>query len=177
MGVVLITGGFKSINNTSDLTARAQLLITFVLAGYITIVINRWDRIRNTTLGQLWGSIENLCQVNFVVLFKHGNGKQEMDYRTSQFDMFDFRWSWLLWQFKSHKPVLFFIWIFVIYFNFLDVDDLSELVKLNLLTEKEQEWLAAASIGSRPLLVVSWLLELFYSIKAAGYFCVCFLYV
>jgi len=55
------------------------------------------------------------------------------------------------------------------------VDDLSELVELNLLTEKEQEWLAAATIGTRPLLVVSWLLELFDSIKAAGYFCVCYL--
>jgi len=119
MGVVLITGGFKSINNTSDLTARAQLLITFVLAGYITIVINRWDRIRNTTLGQLWGSIENLCQVNFVVLFKHGNGKQEMELSnlTIRYVRLSMKLTFMAVQ-GIIKVFLFYMWIFVVYFTF-----------------------------------------------------------
>jgi len=150
MGIVLLTGSYKSINNTSDLTARAQLLITFVLAGYITIVINRWDRVRNTTLGQLWGAIENLCQVNFFVLFKYGNGKQEMELsdRTIRYARLSMKLTFMAVQADDNLPAL---------------------VEMNLLTEKEREWLAAATIGTRPLIVVSWMQELFDSIKAAGY--------
>lgn len=33
-------------------TARIQTLISFVFASYVTIVLNRWDRVRNTTLGK-----------------------------------------------------------------------------------------------------------------------------
>jgi hypothetical protein len=34
--------------------------MTFVIGGYVTLVVNRWNTLRNTTLGILWGSLENL---------------------------------------------------------------------------------------------------------------------
>jgi len=79
MAVTYYSGSYLSVNTSSDLTSRTQLLLSFVLAGYISIVINRWDRIRNTTLGQLWGAMENTCQVTFRVLFSHDHGPQEME--------------------------------------------------------------------------------------------------
>jgi hypothetical protein len=79
MAIVYYSGSYLSVDNNSDLTSRTQLLLSFVLAGYISIVINRWDRIRNTTLGQLWGAVESTCQITFRVLFSHGHGPQEME--------------------------------------------------------------------------------------------------
>ena len=48
------------------------------------------------------------------------------------------------------------------------VDDLSELQEQKLITSKEREWLQAATIGTRPLIVVSWIDEFIASLSAAG---------
>eukprot|EP01036_Dinobryon_divergens_P030509 gene30509-39762_t len=131
---------YLSVDNNSDLTSRTQLLLSFVLAGYISIVINRWDRVRNTTLGQLWGAVESTCQISFRVLFSHGHGQQEMELSE-----------------------------LIIRYVRLTVDDLSELQEQKLITSEEREWLQDATIGTRPLIVVSWIDEFFRSLTAAGY--------
>jgi hypothetical protein len=51
MAVCYFTGSYKSTSDSNAVVSRIQLLISFVLASYVTIVINRWDRIRNQTLG------------------------------------------------------------------------------------------------------------------------------
>lgn len=60
MGIMIVTESNMSVNDNNSVTTRIQTLISFVLAGYVSIVINRWDRIRNTTLGNcdVYRSIE-----------------------------------------------------------------------------------------------------------------------
>eukprot|EP01035_Chromulina_nebulosa_P031306 gene31306-41725_t len=150
MAVVYYSGSYLSVDNNSDLTSRTQLLLSFVLAGYISIVINRWDRVRNTTLGQLWGAVESTCQISFRVLFSHGHGQQEMEL------------SELIIRYARLSMRLTFMAVQA-------VDDLSELQEQKLITSEEREWLQDATIGTRPLIVVSWIDEFFRSLTAAGY--------
>jgi hypothetical protein len=49
---VINTGMYKSIGESNPVLTRISLLISFILSGYITITVNRWDRIRNVTLGK-----------------------------------------------------------------------------------------------------------------------------
>lgn len=49
--------------------------------------------------------------------------------------------------------------------------DLSNLCSMDLLTEDEEQWLAAAAIGTRPLVVVSWISKYFDSLPQFGYKC------
>lgn len=60
MLIVVLTDGYRSIEDNNSVVNRIQLLISFVFASYITIVINRWDRIRNNTIGM------------FVFVLSHG---------------------------------------------------------------------------------------------------------
>jgi hypothetical protein len=55
MGIVMVTGTHKSVSDDYVVVSRIQLLISFVLASYVSIVINRWDRIRNNLLGGKFG--------------------------------------------------------------------------------------------------------------------------
>jgi len=48
------------------------------------------------------------------------------------------------------------------------VDDLSELESQKLITSDERQWLQASTIGTRPLVVVSWIDEFFRSLETAG---------
>ena len=48
------------------------------------------------------------------------------------------------------------------------VDDLSELESQKLITSDERQWLQASMIGTRPLVVVSWMHEFFRSLEIAG---------
>ncbi len=52
MAVCYFTDAYKSQSDNNAVVNRIQTLISFVLASYVTIVVNRWDRIRNTTLGK-----------------------------------------------------------------------------------------------------------------------------
>lgn len=51
--IVYFTGSYRSVNDSSNVSSRIQTLISFVFASYISLMISRWDRIRNTTLGIL----------------------------------------------------------------------------------------------------------------------------
>lgn len=53
MTIVMLTDTHKSISDDYAVVGRIQLLISFVLASYVSIVVNRWDRIRNQLLGAL----------------------------------------------------------------------------------------------------------------------------
>jgi hypothetical protein len=49
---VIFSGASKTLGSSNPVTGRISLLISFILSAYITITVNRWDRIRNGTLGQ-----------------------------------------------------------------------------------------------------------------------------
>lgn len=58
---VINTGMYKSIAASSPVLTRISLLISFILSGYITITVNRWDRIRNVTLGMCFYELFELA--------------------------------------------------------------------------------------------------------------------
>jgi hypothetical protein len=51
--IVILTGADRTLGESNPVTGRISLLISFILSAYITITVNRWDRIRNGTLGSL----------------------------------------------------------------------------------------------------------------------------
>jgi hypothetical protein len=52
MFIVIISGSVKSVYDDNAVVNKALTLVSFVFAGYVSIVINRWDRIRNGTIGK-----------------------------------------------------------------------------------------------------------------------------
>jgi len=52
MFMVIITGSTRSVYDNNSVVNKALTLVSFVFAGYVAIVINRWDRIRNATIGK-----------------------------------------------------------------------------------------------------------------------------
>ena len=50
--MVIITGSTRSVYDNNSVVNKALTLVSFVFAGYVAIVINRWDRIRNATIGK-----------------------------------------------------------------------------------------------------------------------------
>jgi HAMP domain-containing protein len=67
---VMFSGQNKSLGEANPVTGRISLLISFILSGYITITVNRWDRIRNGTLGMNhWAHVGCTCtfRLTFII--------------------------------------------------------------------------------------------------------------
>jgi len=75
--IVIATGSEKSVYDNNSVVNRALTLVSFVFAGYITIHINRWDRVRNTTIGILWGGLENLNMESMSLLMAQAPSREE----------------------------------------------------------------------------------------------------
>jgi K+ transporter len=54
---VVFSGSDKSLGAASSISVTTGVLISFILAGYVTIPIARWDRVRNSTLGKCYASV------------------------------------------------------------------------------------------------------------------------
>lgn len=50
--IVIASNSMASIEDNFVVVNEATILLSFVFAGYIGLVINRWDRIRNGTFGE-----------------------------------------------------------------------------------------------------------------------------
>ena len=65
--VINVTGLDRSVEDDGLVSARLMYLLSFILAGHVTIAINRWYQIRHQIFGPLWGALENLfllaCQL------------------------------------------------------------------------------------------------------------------
>eukprot|EP00494_Astrolonche_serrata_P007167 UN07194 len=46
-----------------NISLQLNILTAFMLGFYLNEVINRWWAIRDDCIGQLWKSINNLCQI------------------------------------------------------------------------------------------------------------------
>jgi hypothetical protein len=145
MAIVVLTDSYRSTEDNNSVVNRIQLLISFVFASYITIVINRWDRIRNGTLGTCWGSLENLCMYAFHVL----RDNTEQNRRLCDLLI------------RHCRLVL-----ATLFLAAQGDADMSKLVEKGLLLEKEKVWLDAANAGTRPLLVVSWMTQYFEDLQS-----------
>eukprot|EP01032_Pedospumella_encystans_P008138 gene8138-9693_t len=161
---VVFTGLNKSIGEGDPVTARISLLISFILSGYITITVNRWDRIRNGTLGALWGALENLNMVAQRILLT--NSTKPGSFKTRSFkDGTELELAEELIRLSRLTLIL----------TFKAVQDLGEadvlvgLLNQELVTEEERQWLLATTPGTRPLLVVSWMEGYIGTLQEKGY--------
>lgn len=170
MGIVYFTGSESSTENTNSVSSKIQTLISFVLASYISIVINRWDRIRNGTLGQFWGSFENILMMAFKTIQnvrnirlrelrdKSLNNKHNRKAESEIIQQCQLQAARLLRYGRLSMQLLFLA--------AQGSEDFKLMYELGLLAKpsepdrrisEEEKWLRAAAIGTRPLIVVGWL--------------------
>lgn len=160
MAICVTSGSYRSIEDTSSVTTRIQTLISFIFAAYVTIVINRWDRIRNTTLGQQWGASENLVMIVGRLIKIH----------KTQFVSTDPEKEEAQGQAIQNKIIRYCRLIMRLTFLAAQGDEkVQPLIDAELLTQKEADWLMAGSPGTRPLMVVIWIGEIFDAMVVAGY--------
>ena len=69
MFMVIITGSTRSVYDNNSVVNKALTLVSFVFAGYVAIVINRWDRIRNATIGKKSTLHPLLCKASLTFFF------------------------------------------------------------------------------------------------------------
>lgn len=197
MAVVYFSQSYRSVNDSSNVSSRIQTLISFVFASYISLVISRWDRIRNTTLGMLfpsfgpltvvilsvsagqqWGSLENLVFTAIKIVRKRTKERTNQikaslasiaDRSPSEEQVAEIRrLNEALEQLADEEQLLVNRIIryarlsMVLTFRAAQSsEDFSLLEELKLLSADEERWLRAAAIGTRPLMVVSWISEYF----------------
>lgn len=145
--IVFVTKSQKSIGDI-DVTSRVQLLLSFVLAGYVSYYVNYYNSVRHQYLGSLWGACES------VFLCAHqlfpGDGEQEMMLKNTV-------------QRYTHS-------IFLLVFHACQgKTDFEFFYERKLLTSDEGTILAKASLGTRPLVIVGWLSRLFEVTQRMGY--------
>jgi hypothetical protein len=143
----MLTKSEKSIGDI-DVTSRVQLLLSFVLAGYVSYYVSYYNTVRHQYLGTLWGACENLY------LYAHqlfpGNGSQEIMLRQTV-------------QRYTHS-------IFLLVFHACqNKTDLDLFYRRSLLTQDEGEILLQATPGTRGLIIVGWLSRLFEVAQHHGY--------
>jgi hypothetical protein len=169
-GFCYATSMYKSVDMDVSVVNRIQFLVSFVFAGYIGIVINRWDRIRNVTLGTMWGATENLNVLltsKLHPLKSDPNASKELIAkidnlfdRLLRYSRLTFALTFMALQSKNDlEPLL------RQGGPSRSMDTMSEMgVGAGggaLLTPKEREWLDAVSIGTRPLHTCMWMLRIF----------------
>lgn len=68
---VIFTGADKTLGEANPVTSRISLMISFILSAYITITVNRWDRIRNGTLGKDFNYSCSQCVYTYFSFLSH----------------------------------------------------------------------------------------------------------
>jgi hypothetical protein len=156
MAIVIASGSNSSILDNSAVAARIQTLISFVFAGYISLIITRWDRIRNTTFATVWGCCENLNMTAYKILSRNQNEhSEEKREEVEQLKDLILRLSRLIFQ--------------LTFLACQSDGDLEPLLEKGLLTEKEKSWLDELTIGTRALCVVNWMYKYFDVLRTKGY--------
>lgn len=147
MAITIVTGSYKSVDDHTVVFSRIYTLISFVFAGYITLVVNRWDRIRNTTLGQVWGAIENLNVIAFRGLKSENEENEKLKDLITRMGRLVMRLTFLACQADSN---------------------MEPLIESGILLPKEKLWLGEATVGTRPLIVVNWIYSYFDALAEKG---------
>lgn len=99
-------------------------------------------------LGQVWGSIENLNMMAYRALTPVNEETERLKDLILRLCRLSFQLTFLAVQGDG---------------------EIGHLVGKGLLTEKEKRWLDAATIGTRPLMVVDWIYKYFDVLKQKGY--------
>lgn len=146
--IVVFSNSAKSLPS-GTITNSFQFLMSFILASYVSIIVSRWDRLRNELLGALWGAVENINMCSHTLFT--GTNEQELTLKNT---VARYARSSMLTLFLAAKGS----------------DDLSKLQDLALLSRAELAILNQAQPGVRPLVVVGWLAGLFDKAAKAGYY-------
>jgi hypothetical protein len=100
------------------------------------------------SLGQVWGSIGNLNMMAYRALTPVNEETERLKDLILRLCRLSFQLTFLAVQGDG---------------------EIGHLVEKGLLTEKEKHWLDAATIGTRPLMVVDWIYKYFDVLKQKGY--------
>ena len=57
---LVIAGSIPLALLEGELLHRTKTLLAFTLVGFVSFMVNRWNTIRQMTVGTLWGAMENL---------------------------------------------------------------------------------------------------------------------
>lgn len=145
--IVILTNSQGSIGDI-DVTSRVQLLLSFVLAGYVTYYVNYYNSVRHQYLGTLWGALENLVLYGHQ-LFKGNTEQEKIIINTIR------RYTLSIFRLVFHSCQ--------------GKTDLDFFYERDLLTKEEGEILLQYSLGTRPLIIVGWLSSLFEKANQLGY--------
>lgn len=146
--LILFVFVWDTVQDTGSVTGRVQYLMTFVIGGYVTLVVNRWNTLRNTTLGILWGSLENLVIYSSYC----GNGRDNAALKAIRDDVLRYARCVILLTFHAARAE----------------DNIPEFQEKKLVTETEAEYLKAAMPGTRPLMAIMWIWRCFDRFKCHG---------
>jgi hypothetical protein len=126
--------------NQGELLGRIQFLLSFVLASYVTMMINRWATLRKM-LGSVWGGLED--SVYFANRYLRDETKDAGMRKTI-----------------VRLSRLIFSLLFLACQNNADVSKLTQKVEeggLGIMTKAEEELLIAVPPGNRPMVATGWL--------------------
>lgn len=166
--LVWISGSEQSIEDTNSVVNRIQVLISFIFASYVTIIINRWDRARNTYAGQVWGALENLNLSAYQILFTHSPKFQIVDGKVVSSGSESESNSTVAEHVELLKDYILRISRLDFQLLFLAMQgeaNMDKLVEKSLLTDKEKVCLDGCTVGTRPLVVMSWFTAYFDELK------------
>lgn len=134
------TGFYKSAAVNDTISGKVQLLISFVLASYVTNVVLRWDRVMTTLVAQVSDCLETIM---FLLRQQIGN-QENIDEKVLE----------------QHVELLIRycrLTLKLIFRTAQDDDNLKALVDEELLTESEFSLLSSISVTSRPITLIMWL--------------------
>ena len=136
IGIVFATGSEGSVSE-DDVTGKVIVLLSFVLAGFVTFCLNRWDRLRNTHLGSVLAALESTyylsCQMYPDIKDAQHLANREIVLRLCRCI------------FQS------------IFFAVNETGDLSSLVEMGLLAPYEEYILSSTHQETRPYVLIGWL--------------------
>lgn len=144
-------GASLETTNLSRLQSNVQILISFVLAGYVGNSLSRWDRMVTTNLGGICNLLEHMLlslQHQLVVMKQHDNPAVR-----SLFELL-VRYLRLLMK--------------LVFLSAQNDGDLSTLLKEDLLTAEEEVKLRVVDVDSRPSVLIVWLSGYFRGLKSIG---------
>lgn len=120
-------------------------LTLYIVLGYVTYSVNKFEKLRHEYFGALWGGMENLFQLALkLILDSEVQDDVEIIDKILRYIRLTIRLLFLAAQEK---------------------DNLTEamLVDEGLATIEEIEWLQDTVMGTRPLMTVGWIGEIFHA--------------
>ena len=141
-----------------------------MLAGYVTLTVQRWDKIRNDYFGKMWGSLEANVLIAAILCPGFTPHEEKMADRLSRYNRLVMRL--LFFAGRGHADLTSLVPSIKIAKSeenlssgisestadhVLDTDVDLDRDAQYLLSASEMKWLNATSVGTRPLTIILWI--------------------